>query len=163
MEGFNSEPNKRLRLTPPLASRGAGTIIAGRQSAPRQNTGRWAREIFTTEYTEAVEPYLKDTETGLEGKIGLEGFNSEPNKSLPLTRSLASRGAGTIGAARQSGPRQIWERSVRILFRRADNIRAAERDRAAVLLHSRFIPLKSAALAAAPPPVAALTSPLPWP
>jgi hypothetical protein len=25
---------------------------------------------------------------------GLLGFNSEPNKKLPLTRSLASRGAG---------------------------------------------------------------------
>ena len=90
MGDFNSEPNKRLRLTPPLASRGAGTIIAARKctedersesegtfersenpkgaqacaSGPRQNTGRWARvrRIFTTEYTEAVEPLLKDTE-----------------------------------------------------------------------------------------------------
>ena len=29
---------------------------------PRQNAGRWAREIFTTEYTEAGEPILKNTE-----------------------------------------------------------------------------------------------------
>ena len=64
MESLNSEPNKRLRLTPPLALRGAGTIIAARQSGPRQNTGRWARvrRILTTEYTEAVDPYLKNTE-----------------------------------------------------------------------------------------------------
>jgi hypothetical protein len=57
-----------------------------------------ARRIFTTEYTEAGWPDLKDTETGLEGlggKTGLEGFNSEPNKRLRLTPPLASRGAGT--------------------------------------------------------------------
>ena len=97
---------KRLTLTRSLASRVAGTIIAGRQSAPRQNAGRWAREIFTTEYTEAVEPLLKDTETGLEGKTGLEDFNSEPNKRLRLTPPLASRGAGIVRAGRQSAPRQ---------------------------------------------------------
>ena len=27
--------------------------------------------FFTTEYTEAVEPYLKDTETGLEGLVSV--------------------------------------------------------------------------------------------
>ena len=31
MGDFNSEPNKRLRLTPPLASRGTGTIRAARK------------------------------------------------------------------------------------------------------------------------------------
>ena len=61
-----------------------------------------------TEYTETGLEGLegKTGLEGLEGKTGLEGFNSEPNKRLRFTPSLASRGAGTIIAARQSGPRQ---------------------------------------------------------
>ena len=50
------------------------------------------REFFTTEYAEAVEPYLKDTETGLEGKTGLGGL-----EGLVVKRSL------TIGAERMKG------------------------------------------------------------
>ena len=49
--GFNSEPNKRLRLTSPLASRGIGLRGWGWKV--------WEVWFFTTEYTEAVEPFLK--------------------------------------------------------------------------------------------------------
>ena len=66
-------------------------------------------EILTTEYTETVEPYLKNTERSSVYSVWERSdlsvysvvkncrgwFNSEPNKRLTLTRSLASRGAGT--------------------------------------------------------------------
>ena len=61
---INSEPNKRLRLTPPLASR--GEAWEGYSHFMKSECGVWAR----------VE------------------INSEPNKELRLTSPLASREAG---------------------------------------------------------------------
>ena len=48
MGDFNSEPNKRLRFTPPLASRGAGTIIAagGAAAAKHGTVGEGAADFF---------------------------------------------------------------------------------------------------------------------